>query len=128
VCSLGWLEAGAEGVNFRMLEAEKILRSSEGDHASRLQKCYALAQEKGFTNVVCDEDDSLLKAASQCAEFTLKLSSGDRIESAEWLIHEQDRRIGGEGARDPDALPLATREFARMPSGKFGGIQTNQLK
>jgi hypothetical protein len=111
-----------------MVEAEKILRRPEGDQASRLEKCDALAEEKGFTNVVCDEDNSLIEAASQGAEFALKFGAGDGIESAKWLIHEQDGRIGCEGARDSHALALATRKFAWMPSGKFGGIETNKLK
>jgi hypothetical protein len=108
-----------------MVEAEKIFRRPEGDQAACLEKCYALAEEKGFANVVRDEDDSLFETASQGAEFTLKLSSSDRIKRAEWLIHEQDGRIGGEGARDSHTLALAARKFAWMPSGKFSRIETN---
>jgi hypothetical protein len=125
VCPLGWLETGAEGVRLGMIETEKILRRPEGDQTSCLEKRYALTEKKGFANVVCYEDDSLIEAMSQCAEFALKLGAGDRVESAEGLIHEQDGRVGGEGACDPNALPLAARKLARMPTGKFGGIETN---
>ena len=69
------------------------------------------ASRRCFAKIVGDKDDSLFETASQGAEFALKLSSGDGIESAEWLIHEQDGRIGGEGAGDTHALALAAREF-----------------
>lgn len=108
-----------------MVEAEKILRSPESGQASRLKKCDAMAKKKCFANIVRDEDDSLIEAASQGAEFALQFSSGDGVKSAEWLIHEQDGRIGGEGACDSHALALTARQFARMPSGKFGRIETN---
>ena len=101
MCSLGWLKAGAEGMGLGMVEAEKILRSPESGQASRLKKCDAMAKKKCFANIVRDEDDSLIQAASQCAEFALKLSARDGIESAEGLIHEQDRRVGGQGRATP---------------------------
>lgn len=108
-----------------MVEAEKILRSPESDQASSLEKCDAMAKKKCFANVVRDEDNGFLEAASQGAEFALQFSSGDGVKGAEWLIHEQDGRVGSEGARDAYALPLAARQFARMPSGKFRRIETN---
>jgi hypothetical protein len=39
---------------------------------------------------------------------------GDRIERAERLVHQHHRRIGGERARDADALLLAAGELARI--------------
>ncbi len=71
-----------------------------------------------------DEDDGLVEAASEGAEFALKFGAGDRIEGTEGLVHEKNGRIGGEGARDTDALALAARKFARVAGGKFGGIET----
>ena len=126
--SLGWLEAGAEGVGLGMVETEKILRRPEGDQTSCLEKRYALTEKKGFANVVCYEDDSLIEAMSQCAEFALKLGAGDGIEGAEGLIHQKNRRIGGKSAGDANALALAAREFTRVAGGKFSGIETYQAQ
>ena len=47
------------------------------------------------------------------AELAVQLRARDRIERAERLVHQQDRRIGGQRARDADALPLAARQLER---------------
>ena len=107
-----------------MVDAEKILRGREGDYAACAEECDALAEEKSFADVVRDEDDGLVEAASQGAEFALKFRACDGIEGAERLVHKQDRRVGSESSRDADALALAAREFARAPGGKFSGIET----
>ena len=38
-----------------------------------------------------------------------------RVERAEWLVEQQNRRVQDEGARERDALLLATRELRRPP-------------
>jgi hypothetical protein len=73
---------------------------------------------------VRDEDDGFFEAASEGAEFALKLGASDGIEGAERLVHEKDGRVGSEGAGDADALALAAGKFARTARGKFGGIET----
>ncbi len=35
----------------------------------------------------------------------------DRVERAEGLVHQHQRRVGGEGAREPDALALSAGEL-----------------
>ncbi len=108
-----------------MVETEKILRGRESDEAAGLQKGDARGKEESFANVVGDEDDGFIEAASKSAEFALKFGARDGIESAEGLIHEKDRRVGSEGAGDTHALALAARKFAWMAGRKFGGIETN---
>jgi len=71
-----------------MVEAEKVLGRSEGDQASRLEKSDTLAEKNRFADVVRDENDGFVEAASEGAEFTLKFGTGDGIESAERLIHK----------------------------------------
>jgi len=71
-----------------MVEKKKILRGREGDKASTLEKSDTLPKKKRFADVVCDEDDGLVEAASQGTEFALKFGAGDRIKSTERLIHE----------------------------------------
>ncbi len=44
-------------------------------------------------------------------EFRLKLCARDWIERAKGLVHQQNGRLGGERARQSDALPLAAGKF-----------------
>ena len=48
-------------------------------------------------------------------ELAVELAARDRIERAEGLVHQQNRRIGGERPRDADALALAARQLFRAP-------------
>src|SRR6266436_6290526 len=86
-----------------MIEAEEFLRRGESNEAAGFEKGDARGEEKRFANIVRDEDNGFAEAACQRAEFALKLGAGDGIERAEWLVHEEDGRVGGEGARDSDA-------------------------
>ncbi len=47
----------------------------------------------------------------QPLELDVQLRLGDRIERAERLVHQQQRRIRGQRARQADALPLSARQF-----------------
>ncbi len=106
-----------------MVETEKFLGRREGDEAACVKKSYAGAEEKRFANVVRDEDDGFVEAASKSAEFALKFATRDGIEGAEGFVHKKDRRVGGESARDAYTLTLAAREFAGTASRKLGGIE-----
>jgi hypothetical protein len=44
----------------------------------------------------------------------------DRVDRAERLVHEHERRVGGEGAGDADALALAARELGGVAAGEVG--------
>lgn len=107
---------------------EKFRGSGESDEASGLKKGDAGGKEQGFANVVRDEDDGFAEAAGEGAEFVLKLGASDGIERAERLIHEKDGRIGGEGARDADALALAAGKFVWAAGGKFGRVETDEVQ
>ena len=78
-----------------MVEAEKVVGGGESDHAAGMEKSYALAEEESFANVVRDEDDGFVEAASKGAELALKFGASDGIESAERLVHEKNGRVGG---------------------------------
>ena len=51
-------------------------------------------------------------------ELAPHLGARDRIERAERLVHQQDRRIGRQRARQADALTLPARQFARPARGE----------
>ena len=77
---------------------------------------------------MCDEDDGLAEAAREGAEFTLKLGAGDGVEGAEGFVHQENWRIGGEGAGDADALALAAGKFARATLRVFAWIEADELE
>ena len=57
--------------------------------------------------------------SSRCRpqELVLQLGAHDRVDRAERLVHQQHRRVGGEGAGHPDALLLAAAELRRVALG-----------
>jgi hypothetical protein len=60
---------------------------------------------------VSDEDDRLAQARLEAQELVLQALAGDRVDRAERLVHQQQRRVGGQRARDADALLLAAGEL-----------------
>lgn len=93
-----------------------------------MKKRDARAKKQGFAKIVGNEDDGFAEAAGERTEFALKLGTSYRIESAKWLVHEKDGRVGGEGTSDADALALTTGEFARAAVGEFGRVETDEVK
>ena len=59
-------------------------------------------------------------------KFLLQPFAGHRVERAERLVQEHDRRFGGERARNADALPLPARELPRKTCRKVRGRKTDQ--
>ena len=51
----------------------------------------------------------------------MQLAARDGIERAERLVHQQDRRIGGERARHANALALTAGELLRPPRRELAG-------
>jgi len=115
-------------VNLGVIETEKILRRSEGDKTARVEESDALAEEKGFADVVGDEDDGFVEAPGEGPEFALKFGTGNRIEGAEGLVHQENRGIGSKSPSDADSLALTAGEFARAACGEFGRIETDQAE
>jgi hypothetical protein len=111
-----------------MIEAEKFLRRSKGNKTPGVKEGNALAEKKGFADVVCDEDDGFIEAAGEGSEFALKFGARDGIEGAERLVHQENRRIGSKSAGDADTLALAAGEFARPTGGKFGRIEADHAE
>ena len=73
-----------------------------------------VAERERLADVVRHEDDG--RAAARFwmrRELAPELGARDRIERAERLVHQQDRRIDRQRARDADPLPLAARQLVR---------------
>src|SRR5258708_40111445 len=116
-------ETSGEGSDFGMIDARKFLRSGVGDDASAFEKYDAGGEEQRFAKIVGDEDDGLAEAAREGAEFALKLGAGDGVERAEGLVHQENGRVGGEGASDADAVAPTAGKLVRPPRGEFGGVE-----
>jgi len=111
-----------------VVEAKKILRRGAGNDAAGFEQDDAGSEKQRFAEIVGDEDNGFAEAVGEGAEFTLELGAGDRVERAEGLVHEQNGRIGGEGARDTDALALAAGEFAGPTMREFARIEADKLE
>ena len=57
----------------------------------------------------------LAQTVLDAAELAVQLGTRDRIERAERLVHQENRRIDRQRPRNADALPLAARELVRPP-------------
>jgi hypothetical protein len=86
-----------------------------------------VAELDRLVDVVGDEDHGLPHLVVQAQELELEAISRDRVEGAERLVHEHQRRVGGERARQADALALATRELRGIPL-RVGGLETHELE
>ena len=75
-----------------------------------------------------DEHDRLAHLLLEAQELVLEPVAADRVDRAERLVHQHHRRVGGQGARDPDPLALATRELVRIPVAIGAGLQADQLE
>src|ERR1041384_704009 len=73
----------------------------------------ARAEHERLAHVVCDEHAGLAESFTQSGELALQTCTRQRIERAERLVHEQQRRVGRQRAPDADALPLPARQLAR---------------
>ena len=59
------------------------------------------------------------EALLQRQKFPADFHARQRIERAERLVHQQDRRVGGERARHADALALAAGKLVRIAAQKL---------
>lgn len=61
-------------------------------------------------------------------QTVLQPDSGDRVDGAEGLVHEEHRRIGGEGPRDAHPLLLAAGHVLREPCAELRRIQADEIE
>ena len=88
-------------------------RIERGEHAV-VEDADARRERERLAHVVRDDDDGLAHAADWIRRNSpMELGARDRVERAEWLVHQEDRRVGRERARHADALALAAGELAR---------------
>ena len=79
----------------------------------------AVGEEGRFLDVMGDEDDGLGVGLMQLAQADLQLFAPLRVERAEWLVHQQHFRAGGERPGDGDALAHAAGDVSGIGIGKI---------
>ena len=98
-----------------------------GQDAALLEHRDAVAQLDRLVDVVGDEDDRLAQAPLQAQQLVLQALAVDRVDGAERLVHEHQRRVGGQGAGHADALALAAGELRGVAVARLGGIEPDEL-
>ena len=77
------------------------------DHPAGIEHADAAAKRERLRHVVGDEDHGRAELLLDAGELAADLRARDRIERAERFVHQQDRRIDRQRAREADALPLS---------------------
>jgi len=106
---------------------ENLLRGAALHDAPALHDGDAVAQLERLVEIVADEDDGAPEFLLQVDEFVLKVGADQGIERGEGLVHQQDRRVGGEGAGEAHALLHPARQLAHPPVGPVGEVDEGQL-
>ena len=75
---------------------------------------HQVADLDGLLDVVGDQHDRLAQLGLQGQQLVLQRGADHRVDGAERLVHQQDRRVGGEGAGHADALLLAAGQLVRV--------------
>src|SRR5688572_24752449 len=73
-----------------------------------------IGEEHRLVDLVRHEEHGLARRVPDPQELGLHELSRLRVERGEWLVHEEDRRIDGEGSREVRALLHATGELIRV--------------
>jgi len=83
----------------------------------------AVREQCGFLDVVCHEEHRLVLLLVNALQLHVESLARHGVECTEWLVHEQDRRVMQEGARDGDPLLHAARQLARIFGRRVGKVR-----
>ncbi|HEY3161993.1 MAG TPA: hypothetical protein VGJ78_23685, partial [Vicinamibacterales bacterium] len=81
-------------------------RTIARDQVPFLDDADAIAERERLAHVVRDDDDCFANPLLNASELRVQFGARERIQCAEWLVHQQDRRIDCKGARHTDPLTL----------------------
>ncbi len=76
---------------------------------------HSIGELDRLVDVVGHDDDRLVHRGLQRQQIVLEPGANDRIDRAVRLVHQQDRRIGGERTGDAGTLLLSARQRRRVP-------------
>ena len=101
-------------------------RAELGEDAAGLEDGDEVAHLDRLVDVVGHEQDRLGDRLLEAEELVLEPVADDRVDGAERLVHEHDRRVGGQRPGDADALALAARQLAREAVAILGGLEPDE--
>ena len=102
------------------------LAGRAGNDAAFVQHRHAIRERARLGDVVRHQDHRALQGRLHARELVVQLPLGDGIERAERLVHQQQRRIRGEGAGEADALALAAGQFVGPAAAIHGRLESDQ--
>ncbi len=97
-----------------------VRRRTELLDAAVVEHCEAVAHRERLFLVVRDVDEGDLQVALQRLQEDLHLLAQLEVERAERLVEQEHRRRVDNGARERDALPLASGELGRPAAADVG--------
>ena len=98
------------------------------EHAALAQDRDPVAHLDRLVDVVRDEHDRLAHLLLEAQELVLQARAVDRVDRAERLVHQHQRRVGGERPGDADALALAAGELSRIALPDLVRVEPDQLE
>ena len=90
------------------------------EHAADVEDGDAVGELDRLVDVVGDEDDRLAHPALQVEQLVLQAGPHDRVDGAVGLVHQQDRRVGGQRPGHADPLLLPAGELGRVAREQLG--------
>ena len=99
-----------------------------GELPALLEHGDAVAHLDRLVDVVGDEDDGLADLLLEPQELVLQALAVDRVDGAEGLVHEHQRRIGRQGAGHAHPLPLAAGQLAGIARAGLRRVEAHQLE
>ena len=99
-----------------------------GQAAALAQDGDPVAHLDRLVDVVGDEDDRLAHPGLEAEELVLEALAADRVDRPERLVHEHQRRVGGQGPGHADALALAAGELRRVAVAHLLRVHPDQLE
>ena len=97
------------GFDLWVARAEEFIRIEIRDEFAFAEEHDSVAEVERFIQIVGHEQDCLLQAGEQGAQHILHLGTGERIECAEGLVHQEHARLRSQSACQAHALALAAR-------------------
>ncbi len=109
-----------------IVAGQKLFGFVDAFEGSGVDQGNAIAKHERLAQIMRHEDHGLSKPLLELPKLLLNLSPGNRIECAEWFIHQQNRRVRGKRPSQADALLLSAGELAGIALGKLVRRQTYQ--
>src|SRR5579871_1320712 len=90
-----------------------------GDELSGFHQPDSGPEPQRLPQVMRHENHRFVQPALKSEKLPLQFIAGERIESAEWFVHQENWRIYGQCPSDADPLSLSAGKLVRIAGGHF---------